>query len=149
MLKTKWYPIDNTEEELIDFFQRLPETGRKLMHKKLLPNRNWCYFEQCDDVDPSVYTSVKTGFFHRHFGSKQATAPVIEFGPTSRPDGHGGTGPPMHQHTHGLACTDGQQVGFVQVGTQSLKVRLWLESGSKHKEGRQFVSYDLLIPNLV
>jgi hypothetical protein len=139
LVKTKWYPIEKTEEEMIDFFQRLPETGRKLMHKKLLPNRNWCYFEQCDEVDPSVYTAVKTGFFHRHFASKNQTSPVIELGPTSRPDGRGSIESPMNEHTHGLA----------QIGTHTLKVRLWLESGQKHREGREFASYDLLIPNLV
>jgi len=86
------------------------------MHKKILPNRNWCYFEQCEEVDSSIYTTVKTGFFHRCFASKNKTSP-----------GRGQT----------------------QVGTHTLKVRLWLESGRKHREGRRFVSYDLLIPSLM
>jgi hypothetical protein len=42
-----------------------------------------------------------------------------------------------------------RNVGLAQVGKHSLKVRLWLESGQKHNEGREFVSYDLLIPNLM
>ena len=67
---TKWHPIENTEEELINFFQQVPESGRKLFHQKLLSNRNWCYFEQSDDTDPSMFTTVKTGFCHRRFGSK-------------------------------------------------------------------------------
>lgn len=42
---TKWKPFKDTEEEFINFFERMPEGGRKLRHRKLLPNRNWCYFE--------------------------------------------------------------------------------------------------------
>ncbi|CAF0953173.1 unnamed protein product [Adineta steineri] len=150
LMKTKWYPIQNTEEELIDFFQREPETGRKLRHRKILPNRNWCYFEQCDEIDPSIHTVVKhDGCFRRCFTSKNKTSPVIELGPTSKRDGRGGSQAPIHQHNHGFACSDIEQVEQTQVGTQTLKIRLWLESGKKHHEGRQFVSYDLLIPNLI
>jgi hypothetical protein len=138
---TKWYPIEKTEEEIIDFFQRSPETGRKLIYKKLLPNRNWCYFEQCDEVDPSVY-SIKAGFFRRRFASKTQNVPVMELGSTSRSDDHGDTEPPMHEHTPEL-------VGLAKEGTQSLKVRLWLESEHNHSVGREFANYDLLIPSLI
>ncbi|CAF0963286.1 unnamed protein product [Rotaria sp. Silwood1] len=148
-VKTKWYPIENTVEELIDFFQHSPETGRKLIHKKLRPNRNWCYFEQCDDINPSVYTAIKTGFFHRHFGSKKQDPPMIELDPTSKSNGHESIEPSINQHTYGLTCTDMREVGQTELKTHTLKVRLWLESGEKHNEGRQFVNYDLLIPNLI
>ncbi|CAF3489879.1 unnamed protein product [Rotaria sp. Silwood1] len=148
-VKTKWYPIENTVEELIDFFQHSPETGRKLIHKKLRPNRNWCYFEQCDDINPSVYTAIKTGFFHRHFGSKKQDPPMIELNPISKSNGHESIEPSINQHTYGLTCTDMREVGQVELKTHTLKVRLWLESGEKHNEGRQFVNYDLLIPNLI
>ncbi|UJR20625.1 hypothetical protein I4U23_023750 [Adineta vaga] len=149
LVKTKWYPIENTEERLIDFFQRLPETGRKLLHKKILPNRNWCYFEQCDDADPSNFTPTKANCFQRCFGSKNKTAPVIELVPTSRSNDRGNTEPSNHQHTHELVCTDIQNNDRGQLGTHTLKVRLWLESSQKHREGRDFVNYDLFIPNLI
>jgi hypothetical protein len=60
MFKTKWYPIDDTEEEIIDFFQRDPLNGRKLSHQKIRPNRNWCYFEQCSNIVSSNVTIVQT-----------------------------------------------------------------------------------------
>jgi hypothetical protein len=147
-VKTKWYPIENTEEELIDFFQRLPETGRKIIHKKLLPNRNWCYFEQCEEINPSIYNVTK-GFFHRLFKSHEQHIPAIELGPTSARDGHGSMRPPIHEHSHQGSCKEKKQADQEEIGTQTIKIRLWLESSKKHKEGRQFVSYELLIPNLI
>ena len=148
-VRTKWHPIENTEEELIDFFPRLPETGRKIRHRKLLPNRNWCYFEQCEITDPSVYGNTKNKLFHHHSKAKTQRAPAIELGPTSTCDGCGGSGPPIHRHSHGHGCAQNKQAGDEQIGTNTLKIRLWLESSRKHKEGRQFVSYELFIPNLV
>jgi hypothetical protein len=148
-VKTKWYPIADTEEELLDFFQRLPETGRKIIHKKLLPNRNWCYFEQCEETNPSIYSVTKTGLFHRLHKSHEEHSPAIELGPTSTYDGHGSSQPPIHQHSHKHSCTEKKEAGEEEIGTQTLKIRLWLESSKKHKEGRRFVSYELLIPNLL
>ena len=43
---------------------------RSLSCALLLPSLRWCYFEQSDDTDPSMYTTVKAGFCHRRFGSK-------------------------------------------------------------------------------
>jgi hypothetical protein len=147
--KTKWFPLVDTEEELIDFFQRLPENGRKIIHKKLLPNRNWCYFEQCEETKATVYNNEKTGFFHRHRKSNGHHVPAIELGPTSTQDGQGSAQPPIHEHSHRHSCSEKREAGQEEIGTQTLKIRLWLESGKKHKEGRQFVSYELLIPNLI
>ena len=42
--KCKWDPVDNTEEEVIDFFERKPENGKKAFHKKFRPNRNCVFF---------------------------------------------------------------------------------------------------------
>ncbi|CAF1686950.1 unnamed protein product [Adineta ricciae] len=123
--KTKWNPIDRTEEEVIDFFERKPETGGKVFHKKFRPNRNWCYFKQCD--------------------STGATFP-ISLGPTSTQDGEGSQQAPIHHHSHGKFCHEHDQHDIF--GTSNLKIRLWLESAQKHDEGRQFVAFDLLIPNL-
>jgi hypothetical protein len=148
-VKTKWHPIADTEEELIDFFPRLPENGRKIIHKKLLPNRNWCYFEQSEETNSCVCTVTKNGFFQRHFKSNGHHTPPIELGPTSTRNGHGSTQPPIHEHSHRHSCSEKREVGQEKIGTQNLKIRLWLESGKKHKEGRRFVSYELLIPNLL
>ncbi|CAF3079066.1 unnamed protein product [Rotaria sp. Silwood2] len=74
---------------------------------------------------------------------------MVELGSLSRSDGHENIESPTDQHTHGLVCTDTREVRQTQRMTQTLKVRLWLESGEKHHEGRQFVNYDLLIPNLI
>ncbi|CAF4471707.1 unnamed protein product, partial [Didymodactylos carnosus] len=92
--KTKWYPdgVEDTEEELTDFFERMPETGRKLVHKKLLPNRNWCYFEQSSSATPTVVQKVG-GFFHRHFSSSKNNVLPITLGPTSTADGQGSAEP--------------------------------------------------------
>jgi hypothetical protein len=69
----------------------------------------------------------------------------IELSRTLTHDGHGSGQPSIHQHS----CTEKKEAGEEEIGTQTLKIRLWLESSKKHKEGRRFVSYELLIPNLV
>jgi len=112
--KTKWEPVEDTEEEVIDFFERKPENGRKAFHKKFSPNRNWCYFEQCSDIVSSLVTVVQTS--------------CLDCRPSN---------------SHQTIETDQQQIA-----TNELKVRFWLESANKHQDGRQFVSYDLYIPNL-
>ncbi len=56
--------MEDTEEEVIDFFVRKPENGRKAFHKKFRPNRNWCYFEQCSDIVSSLVTVVQTPCLH-------------------------------------------------------------------------------------
>ncbi|CAF3565838.1 unnamed protein product [Rotaria socialis] len=66
---TKWYPVVDTEEKLIDSFERDPEQGARLFLKRLLPNRNWCYFEQFTVMDSTLNTRVtQTGFLGRLFG---------------------------------------------------------------------------------
>jgi hypothetical protein len=60
--KTKWEPVENTEEEIIDFFERRPTTGRKIIHKKFRPNRNWCYFEQCSSTISSLVAVVQADY---------------------------------------------------------------------------------------
>src|SRR5437762_3645050 len=45
-LKTKWNPVPETEEQLVEMFERRPEKGKHVRHRKIMPNRNWCYFEE-------------------------------------------------------------------------------------------------------
>ena len=113
--KTKWEPVEETEEEVLDFFERKPENGRKAFHKKFRPNRNWCYFEQCSHVASALVPVVQS-----------QCLPCL---PSK--DNRINLQPPQEQFT-----------------THEFKVRFWLESANKNHEGRQFVSYDLLIPHL-
>ncbi|CAF1242428.1 unnamed protein product [Adineta steineri] len=137
--KTKWNPIDNTEEEVIDFFERRPENGGKLIHKKFRSNRNWCYFEHCSNITSSTVTNT-----HKRHSDVIPSA----LGPTSTDEGLGSQQPPIHQHSQHHKCHEHIENDEKQIGTSDLKIRLWLESNKKQKNGRQFVSYELLIPNL-
>ena len=145
--KTKWEPIDHTEEEVIDFFDRKPENGRKAFHKKFRPNRNWCFFEHCSNIRSSTVTTFHTQ--HRHLlSSKQNLLIPTTLGPTSNEEGKGSDQPPIHHHSHEGSCHEVIQTDQQQIGTADLRVRFWLESTRKREDGRQFISYDLLIPNL-
>ncbi len=54
--RRKWHPIENTDtvEEFINHFEYSPEGCRRPMLNKFLGRRNWCYFEQSDEIDPSL-----------------------------------------------------------------------------------------------
>jgi hypothetical protein len=142
LFKTKWNPVDNTEEELIDFFERNPENGRKLFYKKLRPNRNWCYFEQCSNIMSSNVTVVQTRCLHC-FPSKENLDNTINLGSNSNQDGNGGRRPSNRDLRPELIQADQQQIE-----TNDLRIRLWLEGVGKHRDETQFVGYDLLIPSL-
>jgi hypothetical protein len=145
--KSKWNPVDNTEEEVIDFFERRPENGRRIFHKKFRPNRNWCYFEQCSNIRSSVVTVVQTRCLHC-FPSRENVIVPITLGPTSNQTGKGSQQPPIYEHSNRELYHQTIQTDQQQIGTNDLRIRLWLESADKHRDGRQFVGYDLLIPNL-
>jgi hypothetical protein len=140
---TKWYPFKNTEEEVINFFEWAPGNGRKLFLQKLLPNRNWCYFEQGVTTNPTTPTPpVQNGLLNSFFSwygnnlsidskldrNKQEDADVkIQANASVYPK---------------LSVVQEQQE------INCLKVRLWLESSEKQKDGRRFAGYNLFIPNL-
>ncbi|CAF0896204.1 unnamed protein product [Adineta ricciae] len=116
--RTKWHPVDQTEEEVLDFFQRKPETGGKIFHKKFRPNRNWCFFEQCSNMISSSVPIVQTKCLHCFPCRDNTTVEPVTF--------------------------DQQQ----QIETKDLRIRLWLESDVQNQEERRFASYDLFIPHL-
>jgi hypothetical protein len=145
--KTKWNPIDNTIEELLDFFDRRPESGKKAIHKKFRPNRNWCFFEQCSNITSTTVTIAKKRRFHFRSSKGKLVIPA-ELGPTSTLEGEGSQEPPIHSHSLQGLCHERTQSDERQIGTNDLRIRFWLESARKREDGRQFVSYDLLIPNL-
>jgi hypothetical protein len=152
-VKTKWRPNDNTDEELIDFFDYQPENGRKLWHKKLLPHRNWCYFELCDESNKATLVPVKSNLVHRCFARKHRTA-------SSRDDRHSTRKFGRDNETSHVAPRRSQQTIFEHTNDEhrdkdehttrvNLRIRLWLESGPGYRHGRAFASYDLLIPSLL
>lgn len=148
LLRTKWTPIDNTEEQLIDFFEGEPGSGKTLFLKKLLPNRNWCYWEQCGEPTTTGTSLVDKGLLQslwfrilllfsflgldRFFNSAN--------GDNRNQETHESASEPVY---HQNIQVD-QQLGEAN----NLKVQFWLESIEKHHEEATFSSYDLLIPNL-
>ncbi|CAF2727286.1 unnamed protein product [Rotaria sp. Silwood2] len=145
--KTKWNPIENTEEEFIDFFKRRPENGKKAFYKKFCPNRNWCYFEHCSNIISSIVTVVQTSCLHCFPSTDNLVVPAT-LGPTSNQQGKGSQQSPIHSHSHQKLCHEQIETDQRQLGSNDLGIRFWLESAHKHRDGRQFVSYDLFIPNL-
>lgn len=191
-LKTKWHPLPETEEMLVEMFERRPEKGKHVRHRKIMPNRNWCYFEEVgamggmggsqvqnvmrsDDQDKphqhkhSHQTSAKEEHEHlswaRHyypFDRKKGYPSTL--GPTSAQNGTGIDGAPLHKHHHGPFChhrrskwlhrgkqttDDGQPPPAPDSANRSgLRLRMWLESRQKEEDGRQFASYEVVVPDL-
>jgi hypothetical protein len=95
-------------------------------------------------------------------------------GPTSSQSGTGLGGEPLHKHHHGPFChhrkskalelgvknmepnkekqgkeTENKEEPAAKVDERSgLRLRLWLESRRKEEEGRQFASYEIVVPDL-
>lgn len=145
---TIWHPIDNTEERLIDFFDHAPEYGAKLLLRKLLPNRNWCYFEQCEAMDSTPNDSVaRTGFWEDYFW------PIIDFilyliGLSVIISWKN------RRNTSKKARREQTNTPSVNSKTQpkeqmnNLRVRFWLENTDKKNDPMSFSHYDLYIPDL-
>lgn len=36
-----WHPIKDTDEGLVEMFERRPEQGKHVRHRRVMPNRNW------------------------------------------------------------------------------------------------------------
>ena len=145
--KSKWNPIAHTEEELMDFFHRRPENGKKLYHRKFRPNRNWCYFEMTSKTITTAATVVQVRCLHCCTSRRDLVHPV-SLGPTSNQQGQGGQHSPIHQHSHERHCHQIVENNRPHIEMHDLRIRLWLESAHRNHEGRQFVSYELLIPDL-
>jgi hypothetical protein len=200
-LKTKWNPVPQTEEMLVEMFERRPERGKHVRHRKVMPNRNWCYFEEIgakggsggSEVHNSLRKSDDQSAPHRHFhrGLDDKDHQHLEWvrnhyafdrkkgypstlGPTSSPSGSGFSGEPLHKHHHGPFCHH-RKSKFLNIGSSmnpvksenasngigqeassepasaersGLRLRLWLESRQKEEKGRQFSSYEVVVPDL-
>jgi hypothetical protein len=68
--------------------------------------------------------------------------------PISNQEDKGGRRPSIHLHSHQGFCPELIQTDQQQSGRKDMRIRFWLDSTEKHQDGTQFVSYDLLIPNL-
>lgn len=200
-LKTKWNPVPETEEMLVEMFERRPEKGKHVRHRKVMPNRNWCYFEEVGAKGGMGGSTVKHVFaksaddatdaqHRRHLRrpSDQQDHPHLSWarsyypfdknkgypstlGPTSSPSGTGVAGEPLHKHHHGPFChhraskrlhrrepdketkpvneSEEEEQASVQDERSGLRLRLWLESRRKEKDGRQFASYEVVVPDLI
>jgi hypothetical protein len=180
-LKNKWEPVPHTEEMMVEMFERRPEKGKHVRHRKIMPNRNWCYFEEVgprdvlQDHEPSAdnlarHSSHPAGHKeHTHFNWSRLNYPFDRskgypstLGPTSNEKGLGLDGQPLHKHHHGPFCHhrasrllhmghhDKKREPEVATldGRSGLRLRVWLESRRKEAEGRQFASYEVVVPDI-
>ncbi|KAI5480135.1 hypothetical protein MNV49_001795 [Pseudohyphozyma bogoriensis] len=204
-VKNDWKPVPHTEESMVEMFERRPEGGKHVRHRKFMPNRNWLYFETVGSTsvsathgatnyvvsDDDANGEKKDGHHHHHHHlfKRQKDLSMLDFarnhysfdrgtgypstlGPTSLPDGTGCEGRPNHEHHHGLFCHhkrskavqkvmsagDGDADGGEKVGaapeaplrdSAGIRLRIWLESRKKESEGRQFSSYEMVVPELM
>lgn len=44
-IRNSWNPVAKTEEALIEMFERRPEGGKHVRHRKVMPNRNYLLWE--------------------------------------------------------------------------------------------------------
>jgi len=168
-MKTKWTPFTNTEEELLDLFERMPEGGRKLRHRKLMPNRNWCFFEQIGasgDIPNTIVNGAPEGqtpdgkqvpraktagegpdFWRLHWPFTKKHPYPSSLGPTSTASGKGSAEGKIHVHSGGMFCRHKKHHEDFGRGLDGdLRLRLWLESSEKNNLGRKFSSYETIVP---
>ena len=145
---TKWYLKNNTEEHLIDFFERAPKNGKLLFLRKLLPNRNWCFFEQCGEPTSAVPAPADRGFLQNVWFHILLLISFLGFGGflgwDKEEERNTEIGEPLTRQTSYQNIETNEE----QRDANYIKVRFWLESVEKDKNVPNFASYDLIIPNL-
>jgi hypothetical protein len=134
LIRNKWHPVPKTTEELVEMFERRPENGEHVRFRKILPNRNWTFWEECGSGGSMGATAVQDQEYdedrehHHHHPQARKTAPKTAeshnaldwyrdhygfdrkhgspstISSTSSPEGKGEGGPPIHEHGHGLFC---------------------------------------------
>lgn len=167
-LGTKWHPFANTEEEFMNMFERMPEGGRKLRHNKIMPNRNWCYFEMVGSsgsVPKTIINGAPEGqlsngqqvpraptagqgpdFWRVHWPFTKKHPYPSSLGPSSSASGHGSKEDKIHVHSGGMFCKHKKHHEEFGRGLDGdLRIRLWLESSQKNDEGRKFASYEVVV----
>ena len=114
-LPTKWHPLSSTDEELVEMFERRPEGGKRVRHRKIMPNRNWCYFEEVgaggsmgNSTAPAQRLQTKhvhqLSWFRNNDAFDRKNGYPSTLGPTSSSKGLGDSGKPIHEHHHGIFC---------------------------------------------
>jgi len=209
-IRNKWHPVANTSEGLVECFERRPEQGKHVRHRKVMPNRNWMMWneigaksssggqdtayefhdrEDTDEInhpprdraerssthsraslpeDLKDHRHIKWHSEHYLFDKKKGYPSTL--GPTSKSNGTGYSEPPLHQHGHGIFCRHKgkksktvseldpakrqemkvDDMGDVPVDepVPGLRMRIWLESRDLEPAGRQFASYEIMVPGL-
>ena len=143
---TKWYPLENTEEEIIDFFEKMPENGLQLYLRKLLPNRNWCYFEQTIEKATAGDPSVQIGYLEAIRSNIAYAFGYIGlsrfFWWTNAED----TAKPIQEDARDMIIPEDSHPSEKK---NNLKIRFWLESTERENNpDHEFASYGLCVPNL-
>ena len=140
---SKWYPVKDTEEEVINLFDKMPEDGSSLIFQKLLPNRNWCYFEQNTETKSLNDPTVQTGIFQAI--RSNILSSLSSFG-WNQPSNWWGT----QEQTKKTTNESSLEIDQEQRKMNNLKIRFWLESIPHNKEQhhQRFAGYDLYIPHL-
>ncbi|CAF2139093.1 unnamed protein product [Rotaria magnacalcarata] len=149
LFSTTWYPIVKTEEALIEFFDQAPEYGAKLFLRKLLPNRNWCYFEQCETMDWTPQDSVaNSGFLDSYFW------PIVDYlllliglsRIVSWKNKRTKKKVALNKKSKLSSASRSQNQPKPEIN--NLKVQFWLENTEKSHDVVPFSNYDLFIPDL-
>ncbi len=128
----------------------MPEDGSKLYLKKLLPNRNWCYFEQYEETKSAGDPSIQTGFFEAVRSNISSSLSGFSFNRFFKWEKREETNKTVNQVSREENFPQNIEINQEQRKTNNLKIRFWLESTEKEKnqQQQQFANYDLRIPNL-
>ena len=145
---TKWYPINNTEEKLINFFHGTPGNGSKLFLQKLLPNRNWCYFEQCGEAISTVTTRPEKSFFELIWFRILLILYIIGLGWIFEWRNEEHRQHDIHETVAGHTYHQNIETDQGEGELNNLKIRLWLETLEEANKIPKFSNYDFFIPNL-
>lgn len=141
----RWYPIQDTKEELIDFFEKSPVNGSPLFLKKLLPNRNWCFFTETSAQNLRFQNDVAQGLFERLFwylfDFLVFCLGLVRIFGWFRFDHR------KYRRTYEFSPS-GTSEQLNDVEKRNLQVRFWLENDHRKKERQGFTNYDLFIPYL-
>lgn len=65
-----WHPIADTDEALVEMFERRPEQGKHVRHRKVMPNRNWTYFEEVGNAEQGGYGGMDSSTRNIYRGSE-------------------------------------------------------------------------------
>lgn len=112
-----WHPIENTDEALVEMFERRPEQGKHVRHRKVMPNRNWTYFEEVGNAQQGGYGGMDPSTRNVYRGSEDANANANtgQGVNSTQPNGSGrDTGSHMHPHLRSTSRGSGSSAETVR-----------------------------------